>query len=119
MVAYRYEELIAKATEAGAEHGRAAASWYFDGNTSRETYESVLRGLEEGDPAVYDTFPSSPLSGEWADEPTPSSVLAELGVDDDDDAASDYLDAYESGFHDAVSSEIGRVARLQLEGEVS
>jgi len=114
-----HETLIAKATEAGAEHGRSAASWFFDGNTDRETYAAVLRGLEDGDPAVLDTFPSSPLSGEWADSPTPASVLEDLGVDECDDAASDYLDAYESGFYEAVSHEIERVARLQLEAKVS
>ena len=113
-----YETLIAQASEAGAEHGRAAASWYFDGSTDRATYAAVLRGIEEGDPAVLDTFPHSPLSGEWADDPTPATVLDELGVDESDDAASDYLDAYELGFTEAVEFEIARVARLQVE-EVS
>jgi hypothetical protein len=115
----RYETLLSEAEKAGVEHGRAAASWYFDGNTSRETYEAVLRGLEDGDPAVLDTFPSSPLSGEWADDPTPASVLEALGVEENDDAADDYLGAYESGFSDAVMFEIEGAARYQVEGEVS
>jgi hypothetical protein len=103
-----------EARQAGAEHGKAAASWYFDGNTSDETYAAVVRGIEEGDPAVLDTFPSGPLSGEWADDPTPRSVLEELDVDAEDESQDEYLQAYEDGFYEASSDEIERVARLQV-----
>ncbi len=104
----------------GVEHGKAAASWYFDGNTPDETYRAVLRGIEEGDPAVLDTFPAAPLSGEWADGPTPSSVLEDLagtsawdGVFSDEDA-EEYVQAYEDGFDEASRDEIERVARFQV-----
>lgn len=103
-----------RAREAGAEHGRAAASWYFDGNTSRATYAYVLAGLEDGDPQVLDTLPCAPLSGEYADDPTPASVLADLGVDEDDDAASSYLSAYEEAFAEAVEDAIETAARQYL-----
>jgi hypothetical protein len=109
-----YDALIARADAAGKEHGLAAASWYFDGNTTRETYEHVLRGIEDGDPEVMDTLPCAPLSGEWADDPTPTTVLKELGVDEADAAADDYLRAYEDGFYEASTDEIVRVARYQL-----
>jgi hypothetical protein len=108
------ESILSTARESGAEHGRNAASWYFDGNTTDETYRAVLAGIDEGDPMVLDTFPSSPLSGEWSGDPTPSSVLEDLGIDDDDDSADEYLDAYEDAFHDAAQSEIERVARLMV-----
>lgn len=109
-----YDALCTDANRLGSEHGSAAASWYFDGNTPEHVYRSVLIGLEDGDPAIYDTFPSAPLSGEFADEPTPASVLAELGVDEDDDAADDYLRMYEDGFAVAVADEIERAARAQV-----
>ena len=95
----------------GAEHGRAAASWYFNGNTSDETYRLILAGLEAGDPEILDSLPSSPLSGEWAGDPTPLSVLAELGVDATDEAADDLLTAYELAFSFAVVDEVERAAR--------
>ncbi len=105
-----------QARAAGEDHGRAAASWYFDGNTPDEAYRRVLVGLEEGNPEVLDTLPSSPLSGEWAGDPTPSSVLADLGVDEDadDEDASAYIDAYCEGFDQASRDEIERVARFQV-----
>lgn len=115
-----YEGLIADARKAGEEHGRAAASWYFDGNTPDETYAAVLRGIEDGDPAVLDTFPSSPLSGEWAGEPTPDSVLEAIGApaddgsDETDTLRDELLRAYEDGFYEASADEIERVARLQV-----
>ena len=46
--------LVAKAEELGRDAGKAAASWVFDGNTPEEAYQRVLRGIEEGDPAVLD-----------------------------------------------------------------
>lgn len=112
----RANGLLKAAREAGEAHGRAAASWYFDGNTTTETYRHTLEGLEAGDPAVLDTFPCAPLSGEWADEPTPATVLEGLGADDDDDERYGLVDAYEQGFARAAYCEIERVARYQLEG---
>ncbi len=120
-----YETLTARAREMGADHGKSAASWYFDGNTSDETYRAVLAGIDAGDPAVLDTFPSSPLSGEWADDPTPATVLEDLGVVDSDASEQDtlrdeILNAYEDGFYQASADEIERMARVQTEtdGEV-
>lgn len=101
----------AEAREAGAAHGRAAASWYFDGNTPLDVYRHVLEGIEDGDPEVMNELPSSPLSGEWADDPTPASVLEDLDVDEDDSYADDYLRAYEEAFSEASMHEIERVAR--------
>jgi hypothetical protein len=46
--------LVAKAEELGRAAGKTAASWAFDGNTPKEEYQRVLRGIEEGDPAVLD-----------------------------------------------------------------
>lgn len=113
-IAAAYDALMERAHALGAEQGRAAASWYFDGNTTTEQYERVLRGIEEGDPATYDTFPNGPLSGEWAGDPLPADVLAELEIEEDDDRADDALRHYEDGFGVAVSYEIERAARAYL-----
>ena len=109
-----YDALCTDASRLGADAGRAAASWYFDGNTPEHVYRDTLIALEEGDPAIYDTFQSSPLSGEWADSTLPRDVLAELGVDEEDDAADDYLRMYEDGFSVAYADEVERLARVQV-----
>lgn len=116
-----FDALEAQARDLGAEHGRAAASWYFDGNTSAETYRAVLQGIEEGDPEIYDTFPSGPLSGEWADSPTPQTLAEQLalstilGADYDPEALDEFCSAYEDGFYEASSAEIERVARYHAD----
>lgn len=87
----------------GAEHGQAAASWFFDGNTPVEQYEAVLRGIVECDPMVMDSLPSSPLSGEWADSYSLRDLADELGMAMDDDSFADACDAYEAAFDEAVT----------------
>jgi len=103
-----------QAYDLGAEHGRNAASWYFDGNAPEGLYKWVLQGLAEGDPEVYDTFLSSPLSGEWAGDPTPRDVWEQLDVSEDDGAADDYIRMYEDGFGVAYADEVERIARLHV-----
>lgn len=80
----------------GLAAGRAAGSWVVDGNTTREAAVRMLWDYADGDPVVMDLCPS-PLSGEWADGPTPQSLAAEYGVDDADELA-DVCDEYERGF---------------------
>lgn len=105
------DAIEAEAYRLGAEAGRAAASWYFDTNTTRDQYGAVLTALAEGDPAIYDTFPQCPLSGEWADDPTPGDVLRALGVDEFDYENDDLLSLYEDGFGVAVADAIEAEAR--------
>jgi hypothetical protein len=111
----------AYAREIGAEHGRNAASWFFDGNTPRQTYARVLRGLEDGDPEVMDTIPHADLSGEWADRLTGPELVRDAlsyvgwsGDDEDTDWFSDICDAYELAFDTAAHDEIARMARVQV-----
>jgi hypothetical protein len=106
--------LLDRARALGEERGRAAASWYFDGNTPDAAYAQVLAGIEEGDPAILDTFPADPLSGEWADDPTPKTLLEGLGLDLEDERADDLCGAYEDGFYSASAHEIERVARYHV-----
>jgi hypothetical protein len=112
---------LAYARELGAEHGRAAASWVFDGNTPQDAYARALKGIEDGDPAVLDTLPSADLSGEWADTLTGPQLVADAisyagGSDDlSDDWFTNICDAYETAYDDAVLDEVSRVARFQTD----
>jgi hypothetical protein len=102
------------AEQEGYEAGKAAGSWVIDGNTPEETARYILQGIEDGDPAVMDSLPSSPLSGEWADAPLPRDILEGFDMDEDDDAADDLLTAYEDGFSRGVMDEVERSARAAL-----
>ena len=51
--------IASDAENLGRDAGRAAASWMFDGNTPEDTYRAVLRGIEEGDPAILGRIPAS------------------------------------------------------------
>ena len=109
-----YDDLIKRAHEAGYAHGEDAGSWVIDGNTSADTARYLLKGLEDGDPEVYDRLPDSPLSGEWAGDPTPASVLSDLGISENCDGADDLLNEYENAFRDGVEDEVTRAAQAIL-----
>lgn len=112
-----HQALLDEANRLGDEAGKAAASWYAPHDTTFASWEAILRGIRDGDPAVYDTFPSAPLSGEWAGSPTPASVFAELGVDEDYDGADELLAMYEDGFGVAVADTIEGLAILATTNE--
>ncbi len=116
-----YAAAIAYATAEGTANGRAAASWYFDGNTSDATRAVVLRGIEDGDPAVLDTFPAPDLSGQWADSLTGPQLVADAlaagmagnsgAYDPAGEWHDDIYDAYETAYSEAVEDAIGEAAR--------
>src|SRR5690349_11916464 len=109
-----YDRAIAYAQERGREDGENAAAWYVQDvltNRVRDTAitaRMVLRGIENGDPAVLDTFPVADLSGEWADTLTGPQLVADAVLDavvdiaqdagESDDWFSDICDAYETAF---------------------
>lgn len=99
-----------RAFEMGREHGKARGSWVIDGNTSTFRALRIIQGYEDCNPEVMDMEPA-PLSGEWADDPTPESVYAELGVSEDDDPAGQLLTDYELGFSEGFWDEVQRAAR--------
>ena len=107
----QWAKLEKQARALGAEHGRNVGSWVIDGNTTAETAARILQGYEDGDPEIMDMQPS-PLSGEWADDPTPSSVLADLGVNETDESSSELLDTYEAAFSEAYWDEVIRAAKV-------
>ena len=106
------------ATTLGTARGKSAASWRFDGNTSTETYVAFLTGFEDGDPETLDAFGPATgwLSGEYADDPTPTTLHRTLSTPEDDDLRADVEDAYESAAEDAYWAELVRVATYQTEG---
>lgn len=116
------DQAIAKAEEIGAEHGKAAASW-FEVGTDYNARAILDRGLLD----VFDpeTVPAPDLSGEWADGYLPRDLFedatgldAHLEATWDQDAYQDVLtelcDAYELAFSTAVEAEITRVCQYQL-----
>jgi hypothetical protein len=108
------DAITAETERQGEVDGRAAGSWLIDGNSTQETAWRLLQGIEDGDPEVLDSVPSAPLSGEWADGLLSRDLLAEYGLNEDDDAADDVLTAYESGFARGVADEVERAALAML-----
>ena len=102
----RYESAILDAHNMGEEAGRNAADWCYDGNTDDNWFVLVLKGLDDGDPAVYDRFRVPNLSGEYAGDPTPATLADSLDLDYDsdddrtilDDACEHYLTAASDAF---------------------
>lgn len=125
-----YDAAIAYATERGRAAGVDAAGWYtqdaFGGRVTRGNEAAarrILRGIEDGDPAVVDGFPSADLSGEWADTLTGPELVSEsleaAAIETDGDEATDWFteicDAYEAAFSTAAEDEITRAARLAID----
>lgn len=109
------EEMMKRAHDIGAEHGKAAASWVFSGNTDPSEYVKMLTMIEDGDPEMWDALPQPDLSGEWADGFSSWDLMKEVGLKelgDDDDY--DVCEEYEMGYNDAVVDEVSRVCRYHL-----
>ena len=106
------------AEEYGRANGTAAASWY-EMIVDESSAARILAGIEDGDPAILDTFPGCDLSGQWADEPNGEDVFQMICADADVQAHGDFftdvLDEYEDAYNTAVESEIARRARYFVE----
>jgi hypothetical protein len=99
--------LVAKATELGREAGKAAAGRFFDGNTPEEACQRVLRGIEEGDPAVLDAA-EPPAIGLGAGY-DPGDLARDLGIEPADRGLPRAVSAY--AFTGAFWQETERAAR--------
>lgn len=96
----------------GRHAGINAASWKFDGNTTRATYEDFLTGSAEGDPEVMDAYaPPDWLSGEWAGESM--NELLDLNGNESPERVDALANAYTEAAESAYWRELERVARLQ------
>lgn len=86
------ETRIRDAFAQGVEIGAAAATWV---ELDEVTAESLLTDV---DPEVMDRIGFGPtLSGEWADDPTPGSLAASVGVRADSRVLDALCDAWELG----------------------
>jgi hypothetical protein len=101
--------IVAKAEELGRDAGKAAASWVFDGNTP-DAYQRVLRGIDDGDPAVLDAIePSAIGSAAGYDQ---EDLARDLGIEPGDRALPRAVSAYGDAFTDSFWQETERTARL-------
>jgi hypothetical protein len=101
--------VIAYAEELGRDAGQAAASRVFDGNTPVDAYRRVLRGIEEGDPAVLDAIEPpaiGPAAGYGQDD-----LARDLGTEPGDPALPRAVSAYADAFTGSFWQETGRAAR--------
>ena len=93
--------LVAKAEELGRDAGKAAASWVFDGSTPEEAYQRVLRGIEEGDPAVLDATEPPAIGPGRRVRPRTTSPATSASIPRDralPRAVSAYADAFTGSF---------------------
>jgi len=101
--------LVARAEELGRNAGTTAATWAFDGSTPEEAYQRVLRGIEEGDPAVLDAL-EPPAIGPEASYGQ-DDLARDLGIDPTDRALPRAVSAYTGAFTSAFWQETERTAR--------
>lgn len=115
-----YDALKLEAANMGQNAGRSAGTWYFGTGASREQARAVAQGIIDGDPEILDTFPTAPLSGEWADDPTPTSVLAAIydscGIEQTNSGEHDdvILGEWEAAYVQAAEQQIEREALAML-----
>lgn len=93
----------------GEQDGHAAGTWFEVGTEDPESDQKILKGIEDGDPAILDLLPEPRVDGQWAGEPSWSDVVyEELSIDIDNLAGDtdDWYDAYCEGFTHGVEDEI-------------
>ena len=101
--------IVARAGELGRTAGQAAATRVFDGTTSDDGYRRVLRGLDQGDPAVLDAIEPPAIgagSGYGQDD-----LARDLGTEPGDRALPRATSAYSDAFTDSFWREVERTAR--------
>jgi hypothetical protein len=103
------DPLTVRAGQLGRDAGHAAATWVFDGNTPDEAHRHVLRGIEDGDPAVLDLVEPPALGpGAGYDQ---NDLAGDLGLDPGDPALPRAASAYADAFTGSFWAETERAAR--------
>jgi hypothetical protein len=104
-------DAVTMAENLGRDNGKAAAGWTFDGNTPDDTYRTVQRMMDEGDPAI-DSVVTEPSFG---DGYSVRDMMDALEFDYDatptaetDQLADAYSDAARDAFWDEVAAMITR-----------
>lgn len=116
-----FEQLTQEAAKLGREAGENAAAWWeqdaIGGRATsgeRDRAELTLKGIEDGDPAVMDSLPFPNLSGQWADDPTPQTLMAELDCEVEPEEEPEICEAWEVAASDAVLDSVERMCRELL-----
>jgi hypothetical protein len=115
-----HKKLLEQAGDIGSLRGKNSAGWVTDGNTTRERYAELLRGIEECDPMVLDSVREPSFSGEYADDYSEADLARDLGVDGgdyDEEGQAEIVEAYLDAARSAFWDEIERVCRVQLKPE--
>lgn len=105
-------DITAAAEKLGRDAGTAAASWVFDGNTPEQAYRLVLRGIEDGDPAIMDAYQPPVLS--VGSGYTETDLAGDLGLASDDEALPGAVTAYLDAADECFWHETERIAREHL-----
>ena len=114
------ESNLSTAHQLGTEHGQSAGSWVIDGNTDDAAVRRIVNGYNDGDPEIMDMQPT-PLSGEFAHDPSPRDILAMFGIDGEDFEADEYdelLGEFEAGYSEGYWSAIMDAAAARGIGTV-
>lgn len=109
-----HDKLNEAAKALGREHGVQRAEWAVNSNNCTvDAARRIVTGFDDGDPIVMDLCPE-PLSGEWADDPTPMAILDEIAnkidhhslrgemIDDREDVLTSYEESFKEAFWDQV-----------------
>lgn len=120
-----------KARTEGADDGKNAAGWWLQdapyggrntqGAGAAIAARGILKGIEDGDPAVLDELPAASLGGTWADEPTADDVFLRITgwkaekFDGNFLSTSEVVDSYADAFSQAAQDEIVRVLKMHME----
>jgi hypothetical protein len=118
--------VVQEASDIGRQHGESAAAWWqqdaLGGRATGDaaaTARRVLKGIDDGDPAILDALPG-PDDGYTTAELEDDCDWDEPDLDDQPAhsrwraARSDIWDAYRSTFHDTVSVAVADVCRNEL-----
>lgn len=102
-------EALEAARNIGDARGNDAASWVFDGNTDDACYARMLKGIDEGDPAILDSVREPSFSGEYSCDYSERDLCEEIGISYDlstteevDEIADAYLDQARAVFWSAI-----------------
>jgi hypothetical protein len=97
-------------------HGKAAASWVVDGSTSAVSARGLVKGIEDGDPAMLDSIREPGLSGEYAGDYTEDQLMTDAGwvPHDGTDLRDDLASQYNQEVSAAFWHEVERLARNQI-----
>ncbi len=103
---------LGHAAALGAGHGQDAARQVFDGNTPEHTYRLVLRGIEDGDPAIMDAYQAPVLSA--GSGYTETDLAGDLGLAPGDEALPGAVTAYLDAAGESFWHETARIVREHL-----